>query len=558
MNSPPCENTPFAAAACLRTCVSPDGRFRVGIHTPAFAVDNLRKNDFISRLGMMPDGTPVWNHANFPKSNVQEPAADRIYEIANPFPFRGTTFINSAWADPKAGRPDKTGIAKPGRCSLFSSLDNWKNNVTLQDKTRLLESLPHPLKIALAQASTDPVELRVLACHACTLVFDHESAKPAGMGFGPGKHGTPAPDIRFHDLFEVLVNNPHLPDDYKEAMVLRPGIQGNSEIVGEYTDGATHVVEYLRRNSYIPWGHFASNMASDAIRYRAQDLTFNDMQGLRHLYYQRVYVRLAGQLGLCLPPHRTGLSQQALEDLRLAVITALDNGCSPPLQFNAALWGWNFGFGFAQSGHRLHASHQMIHQQNALVPRQVMDDTHTPLPAFAWGDLVAEFVRAYEAAHDKPFFDAYIAAIKNNNRTDGTDKGENSLIVYEDDHVILFAPKAQVSEWELQLMAKAGISHILAADTATRKSLDRGILTAVQVLEKLGADMVTGSELSGRFDEKHTGQHLLYSFIPRLPYAPATFSEAQLRWISGIFPEDFAHACRRTLKRVAQDKKEIP
>jgi hypothetical protein len=78
------------------------------------------------------------------------------------------------------------------------------------------------------------------------------------------------------------------------------------------------------------------------------------------------------------------------------------------------------------------------------------------------------------------------------------------------------------------------------------------------VLEKLGADMVTGSELSGRFDEKHTGQHLLYSFIPRLPYAPATFSEAQLRWISGIFPEDFAHACRRTLKRVAQDKKEIP
>ncbi len=558
MDSLPCENTPPAAAASLRTCVSPCGRFRVGIHTPSFAVDNLRKNDFISRLGMLPDGTPVWNHANFPKNNVQEPAADRIYEIANPFPFRGTTFINSAWADPKAGRPEKTGITKPGRCSLFSSLDTWKTKLTLQDKTRLLESLPHPLKIALAQASTDPVELSSLACHACTLVFDQESAKPAGMGFIPGKKGTPVPEIRFHDLFEVLVNNPHLPDDYKEAMVLRPGIQGNSEIVGEYTDGATHVVEYLRRNSYIPWGHFASNMASDAIRYRAQDLTFNDMQGLRHLYYQRVYVRLAGQLGVCPPPHRTGLSQQALEDLRLAVMTALDNGCSTPLQFNAALWGWNFGFGFAQSGHRLHASHQMIHQQNALVPRQVMDDAHDPLPAFTCGDLVAAFVRAYEAAHDKPFFDTYIAAIKNNNRTDGTGKGEKSLIVYEDDHVILFAPKAQVSEWELQLMTKARIPHILAADTATRKSLDRGILTAVQVLETLGADMVTGSELSGRFDEKHTGQHLLYSFIPRLPYAPATFSEAQLRWISGIFPEDFAHACRRTLKRVAQDKKEIP
>ncbi|MCA1784800.1 MAG: hypothetical protein LC657_02330, partial [Desulfobacteraceae bacterium] len=103
-----------------------------------------------------------------------------------------------------------------------------------------------------------------------------------------------------------------------------------------------------------------------------------------------------------------------------------------------------------------------------------------------------------------------------------------------------------------QLMTKERIPHILAADTATRKSLDKGILTAVQVLEKLGADMVTGSELSGRFDEKPIGQHLLYSFIPRLPYAPATFSEAQLRWISGIFPEDFAHACRRILKSAAQ------
>jgi hypothetical protein len=176
----------------------------------------------------------------------------------------------------------------------------------------------------------------------------------------------------------------------------------------------------------------------------------------------------------------------------------------------------------------------------------VNDPAHGPLPAFACGDLVSEFIRQYETAHDKPFFDAYIAAIRNNCRTDGKSGGEDSLIIHEDDHIILFAPKAQVSEWEMQLVTKDSIPHVLAADTPTRTALDLAMLKAVQVLEKMGADMVTGMELSGRFDEK-TGQHLIYSFIPRLPYAPATFSEAQLRWISGVYPEDFAHACRRFL-----------
>ena len=529
------------------TCVSPEGRFRVGIHAPCFAVDNLRENDFTAWLGELPAGAPVWNHANFPKADVQEPAADTIYEIANPLPFRGTTFINSAWAGPKAGCPEKIGIPRPRACSLSASLDTWKNGLTASDKIALIKALPHPLKIALAQASTDPKELCALAGHACTLVFDQATASPAGMGFCPGPSGAPVPDIRFHDLFEVLVNNPHLPDAYKEALVLRPGIQGNSEIVGEYTGTATHVFEYLRRNSYIPWGHFASNMASDAIRYQAQALSDSDIQGLRHLYYQRVYVRVAGQLGIRMPQKRSCLSEQSLEKLRMSIMAALNRGRGPELDFNAALWGWNFGFGFAQSGHRLHASHQMIHQQNALVPRQVDDPGHGPLPAFACGDLVSDFIRQYQAVHDKPFFDAYITCIRNNRRTDGKNQGEVSLIVYEDEHILLFAPKAQVSEWELQLMTKNPIPHVLAADTATRKALDLAMLKAVQALEKLGADMVTGMELSGRFDEKSSGQHVVYCFIPRLPYAPATFSEAQLRWISGIYPEDFAHACRRAL-----------
>ncbi|MFU8768406.1 MAG: hypothetical protein ACNA7H_01615, partial [Desulfotignum sp.] len=317
---------PSAISTTLRTCVSPDGRFRVGCHQPAFEVDNLRKNDFICRLGNLPDGTAVWNHANFPRGTVREPSAGKIYEIANPFPFRGTTFINSAWADPKAGNPEKFRIPRPDACSLFSSLENQGQVLTDEEKIRLLESLPHPLKIALAQASTDPEELSALARHACVLLFDPGESHPWGMGFRQGKNGTPVPDIRCLDLFEVLVNNPHLPDPYKEAMVLRPGVQGNSEIIGEYTKNATHVFEYLRRNSYIPWGHFASNMAHDRIRYRARDLSGEDIQGLRHLYYQRVYIRVARQLKLPVPAYGGQVSESDLETLRRRITQALDSG----------------------------------------------------------------------------------------------------------------------------------------------------------------------------------------------------------------------------------------
>jgi hypothetical protein len=541
--------TPFFpdASPYLRTCVGPDGRFRVGRHRPDFTVANLRQNDFISRLGEMPDGTPVWNHANFPGTDVREPAADTIYEIPNAFPFRGTTFINSAWADARAGHPEKIRILPPPPCSLFDGLETFQPGMADEDKIRMLTSLPHPLKLALAQVSTDPEELCVLAAHACTLIFDPAGGVPRGMGFKTGRQGKPVPDIRFPDLFEILVNNPFLPDTFKTAMVLRPGIQGTSEIVGEHTGDHTHVFEYLRRNSYIPWGHFAANMADDAIRYRASDLSVKDIRGLRHLYYQRVFCRVGEQLEIPLPVHRTGLSVTDLETLRRTIIQTLDNGRGPELTFNGALWGWNFGFGSAASGHRLHASHQMIHQQNALIPRQVQDHTGASLPCFSCGDLVSEFIRIFEATHDRPFFDAYIEAMKNNRRTDGNAREDASLIIHEDDHVYLFVPKAQVSEWELQVMTKSRVPHVLAADSAVRAALDLAILKAVQTLENLGAQMVTGIELSARFDASGPNQHLIYSFIPRLPYAPPTFSEAQLRWITGVYPEDLARACRDIL-----------
>jgi lactam utilization protein B len=46
--------------------------------------------------------------------------------------------------------------------------------------------------------------------------------------------GSLRPLIRDHQLFEAVANNPHLPDPYKIVMVIRPGAQGGSEIVGEW------------------------------------------------------------------------------------------------------------------------------------------------------------------------------------------------------------------------------------------------------------------------------------------------------------------------------------
>jgi len=528
-----------------RTCVTPKGRFSVGIHDPGFEVKNLRENSPISQLGRLPDGRIVKNHINFPPSTVKAKKTDRIYEIANAFPFRGSTFINSAWADRRAGRPKAVCIPPRPDCSLTGNLNKWMGDKKTDVVPPVLDLLPRPILLALAQASTDPAELAALAAKSCTLLFGNGEDAPTGISFKETA-GRQVPEIHDHDLYDILGNNPFLPDAYKEVMVLRPGIQGNSEIVGE-TDSGTHVFEYLRRNSYIPWGHFASNMANDEIRYQANDLSREDMTGIRHLYYQRIYVRTAAQLGIDLPAQKRSLSPDELETLRQKICAVLNKVQIEDIFFTSTLWGWNFGFGFAQSGHRLHASHQMIHQQNAMVPEAVTDDQGAPYDCFSCGDLVADFIQDYKSAHGRDFFSAYIRAIETNERTDGLKDKPASLMVYEDENVILFAPKAQISEWELQLVTQKACAHILETDTPTRTSIDHAMMTAVQVLETLGAQMVTSVEFSGRFGSRNKGQHLVYSFIPRLPYAPGTFSEAQLRWISGCYPEDFAQACRNVL-----------
>jgi len=126
--------------------------------------------------------------------------------------------------------------------------------------------------------------------------------------------------------------------------------------------------------------------------------------------------------------------------------------------------------------------------------------------------------------------------------------GPSSLVVYQDDNVMLFVPKAQTSQWELQLMPKQAVGHILETDTAMRRSLDEAILTAMRILTRLGAAMITVIEYSRRFDAGEKDQRLLYAFLPRLPESPGAFSEAQLRWINGHYPEDFALVCRLNLE----------
>jgi hypothetical protein len=112
---------------------------------------------------------------------------------------------------------------------------------------------------------------------------------------------------------------------------------------------------------------------------------------------------------------------------------------------------------------------------------------------------------------------------------------------------MVFVPKAQTSQWELQIMPTRPVGNVLEADAALRDALDRALLLAMRTLAGMGARMVTVIEYNKRFDAEHEDQHLLYALLPRLPESPGAFSEAQLRWIGGHYPEDFAAACRAQL-----------
>ena len=523
--------------AMLKTCVTSTGKFKVGLHRPNYKVRNLRDQNFLLRLGSLPDGSPIDNQTNFPHSDVEEQAGRWIYEIPNAFPFHGATYIDSGWAAARAADPSMIKVAPPPDCSLSQAFKG------IDEPKAMIRRLPLPLKYALAANSTDPAELMLLAKDCCRMEFDQDG-EPSGLKYlRPGKA-----DIDDFELFETIANNPHLPDRWKEVMVLRPGVQGGSEIVGRFTADKTHVFEYLRRNSYIPWGHYATNMAHNAVRYRTSDLSLTDMRGLRHLYYQRIIAVLAEQFSLRPELPQRSLTEEELENLRKQVLAAAEQSGQHP----ATLWGWNFGYDFSGSGCRLHASHQMIHQQYALTPEEVETTDGGVMPSYSCGDQVAAAVEQYRQDCGNDFFRDYLRCIRENERPDRDPDKERSLIVHEDANVLLFAPKAQTSQWELQLMVIADtdgqpVGNVLEADAAVRQSIDQGILLAQHIFAKLGARMVTSVEYSKRVGIRN-GQRLLYAFLPKLPWSMGAFSETQHRYISSHFPEDFAAACRNCIE----------
>ncbi len=530
-----------------RTCVSPSGTFVYGIHKPDYTVINLREKEHIAVMGHIGDETEVDNKVNFPADDVKIDNADWVFEVSNPFPFMGATFILKSSADRKI--EDANPFRFKHTCTRPSS--------GLKDLLKGVED-NDPFLVSLGRTCTDPDLLTALATRSCKFEFDPHTGDPVGIQYEKTDKGEPRRSVTNRRLFEIVSNNPFLPDPYKQAMVLMPGIQGANKIVGEYTESSdTHIWEYLRDNSYIPWGHYAANMAHDAIRYKIGALENGDMRGLRHLYYQRVYTQLAHGLGVSVPARRRPFTEEELESLRTSILETIkqrqeNNGAHLP--FNASLWGWNFGFDLSPSGYRLNASHQQIHQQFALIPSSVPGfsdgdnkESHTRLPAYIQGDEAALFCRQFRDGTGKEFFETYLAAIQNNQRMDGRKDKQKSLVFYQDENVIAFVPKAQRSQGEVQIMATTRCGNILEADTMVRRSLDLAILTTVRVLEKLGVEMMICYEISKRFDNPDRDQRLLYIFLPRHPRSPGTLSERQYRWITGHYPEDFAHACRKRI-----------
>ena len=537
--------------ATLRTCVTPYGRFIYGLHQPIYRVVNMRGAGRPAPLGKTADEQLVMNEVNFPLNDIDIDASQAVFEIPNPLPFRGTTYIGKEWADRSAADPKRILLKHPEPGSLHRSLS--KALQTQPEKHQMIrdiiENLPQTMKLALAVTSNDPEDLISLAQGACSFHTDPVTGLPLGMQFYIDNSGNYKPKINNQRLFELVANNRFLPDEYKRAMVLKPGIQGKSEIVGDQQSENSHIYEYLRGNSYIAWGHYAANMAEDAVRYDVGDLTWEDIQGLRHLYYQRTYIRLATLLKLTLPRTRGGLSDSELEKLRFEISKKIKAGHS--LQFTATLWGWNYGFDYAPGGYRLHASHQQIHQQYALIPDCVSVKGATEdlsakaeMPSYACGDMIQDFVAGYRRSNGCGFFDCYQQAIRQNKRMDSERNRPDGLEIMMDDHAMLFVPKAQTSQWELQIMTLPKVGNILETDADMRRSLDRMIWQAMRILRSMGAKMITVIEFSKRFTAKDDDQRLVYAFLPRLPESPGAFSEAQLRWINGHYPEDFAHVCR--------------
>ena len=534
----------------IRTSVRPEGIFVYGIHKPNYTVSNHRMEKDPQFLGATAHGIPVTNIVNLPVGDIEVRDADWVFEIANPLPFKGVTYINKKWADASANDPSRFTIPAPPALSLHDTLEKEGLDQSL------IEALPAPLQLALATTSTDAKDLIILAELSCEMIYG-TARNPIGLQYKKTDRGYRA-IIHDETLFEAVANNPALPTRYRCLMVIRPGAQGDSPISAEWSSEMSHAYEYLRTNSYIAGGHYAANMAEDTVRYSIEELQTEDLGGLRRLYYQRSYIRLAEELQVELTHEYPLMTLEEIESLRNSINSKLSEN-PEKLNSKSTLWGWNFGFDYAPSKYRLHASHQQIHQQYAMIPQQMeCHATHgepqtDEISPYSSGDLIEETIIAYRQQYGSDYFIDYIKAIENNSRIDDRDDLQSSLIVWSDENVILFVPKAQTSQWELQLISRGDNSdrftgNLLEADSKTRHSFDMGILAAQKLLGILGAQMVTSIEYSKKFTQRKLNQPLLYAFLPRLPESPGAFSENQLRFINGHYPEDFATACRRALE----------
>ena len=156
----------------VRTCVSSSGEFVYGIHKPDYTVVNLREKDHITTLGRIDDKTAVENKINFPANDVIIDNADWVFEISNPFPFMGATFILKSSADKK--------------------IEN-ANPFDIINKCR---------------TATDTDLLVELAKKSCLFEFDPHTGEPAGIQYEKAKNGGIRQAIKNHHLFEIVSNNP--------------------------------------------------------------------------------------------------------------------------------------------------------------------------------------------------------------------------------------------------------------------------------------------------------------------------------------------------------------
>ena len=124
-----------------------------------------------------------------------------------------------------------------------------------------------------------------------------------------------------------------------------------------------------------------------------------------------------------------------------------------------------------------------------MVPRQT-----TTAQTFCCGDLIHDCCTRYADETGQDFFSDYVQCIRKNSRMDGGD-GEDSLILFEDEYCMAFIPKAQTSQWEVQIMTTTRAGNILELSTEARHSLDTAFYLIVKALHGIGVKLMAEGKI---------------------------------------------------------------